>query len=247
MPRSPAIFLIYSLRCRGSWEYSRHLTSWWSSGDMFWGRSCLLMPLSLWWTLWISSQTFLYWILSLGTLHLLSGSDFRLYSLTFKVSTLCAVIFILSILCDQIVPCCPWISIKSYWLQLGMPLKGLIEYSLGFGNTKKLLFFAKLLVLQRDMQNCCSVALTELFSEVYPLRKFPSISLTKMGGYFSCSVVVWSENELGLCLKVFCLCSEDPLPVRRWGTGCPWVEPVLALPFCSDGFIAVLNVSPVSH
>lgn len=140
MPRSPAIFLIYSLRCRGSWEYSRHLTSWWSSGDVFWGRSCLLMPLSLWWTLWISSQTFLYWILSLGTLHLLSGSDFRLYSLTFKVSTLCAVIFILSILCDQIVPYCPWISIKSYWLQLGMPLKGLIEYSLGFGNTKKLLF-----------------------------------------------------------------------------------------------------------
>lgn len=91
VPRSPAIFLIYSLHCRGSWEYSRHLTSWWSSGDVFWGRSCLLMPLSLWWTLWISSQTFLYWILSLGTLHLLSGSDFRLYSLTFKVSTLCAI------------------------------------------------------------------------------------------------------------------------------------------------------------
>lgn len=62
MPSSPAIFFIYLLHWRESWEYSRHLTSWWSSVDVFSGRICLLLPLCLWWAVWISSQIFLYWI-----------------------------------------------------------------------------------------------------------------------------------------------------------------------------------------
>lgn len=105
----------------------------------------------------------------------------------------------------------------------------------------------KVLVFQRDLKNPCSLPLTVLLSEVYALRKFLSVLLTTMGAYCSCSVVACSDNELRLCLGVFCLCSEDPLPVHPLGTGCPWEEPLLALPSAQMGFGAELKVLPVSH
>lgn len=61
---------------------------------------------------------------SFGTQHLLRGSDYRLYGLTLQSQYSVWCIPALLILSAQIVSSCPWISIKSYQLQLlNVPLK----------------------------------------------------------------------------------------------------------------------------